>query len=56
MTMYLPNSDLQPTGAEVAEFLDVPPMPETLSSADARVERRDRTGGGDAGPDLDGEA
>ena len=26
MTMYLPNSDLRPTGFEPAEFIDVPPM------------------------------
>ena len=34
MTMYLPNDDLRPVGAELAEFddapplLDVPPEPE----------------------------
>jgi hypothetical protein len=26
MTFYLPNSSVQPTGFEPAEFLDVPPM------------------------------
>ncbi len=29
MTMYLPNNDLQPTGSEITEFIDDPPMPET---------------------------
>ena len=29
MTMYLPNNDLQPTGSEITEFIDVPPMAET---------------------------
>jgi hypothetical protein len=28
MTMYLPNPDIQPTGAEAAEFIDVPPLAE----------------------------
>jgi hypothetical protein len=28
MSMYLPNPALQPTGAEAAEFIDVPPMHE----------------------------
>ena len=27
MTMYLPNPDVQPTGSEVTEFVDVPPRP-----------------------------
>lgn len=26
MTMYLPNDDLRPVGAEVDEFVDVPPV------------------------------
>ncbi len=43
MTMYLPNSELQPTGGEVAEFLDVPPMAEIPSAADRPVERREGT-------------
>ncbi|HKY65190.1 MAG TPA: hypothetical protein VJM49_02425 [Acidimicrobiales bacterium] len=43
MSMYLPNSDLRPTGAEAAEFLDVPPMAEMSSVADATVERREGT-------------
>jgi hypothetical protein len=25
MSMYLPNPDLQPTGAELAEFIDIQP-------------------------------
>ena len=25
--MYLPNPDVQPTGAEIVEFLDAPPDP-----------------------------
>ena len=41
MTMYLPNSELQPTGGEVAEFLDVPPMAEIPSAAGGPVERRE---------------
>ena len=27
MTMYLPNPDVQPTGSEITEFVDVPPRP-----------------------------
>jgi hypothetical protein len=42
MTMYLPNSELQPTGGEVAEFLDGPPMAEIRSAAGA-VGRREGT-------------
>lgn len=55
MSMYLPNSDLWPTGAEVAEFLDVPPMAETSSPADGRVERPEGSDGG-AGPGVEGGA
>jgi hypothetical protein len=40
MTMYLPNPDLHPTGSEIAEFLDVPPMADTLSTVDRPIERR----------------
>lgn len=56
MTMYLPNSGLQPTGAEVAEFLDVPPMAESPGSAEAHSEQMDPPGGGGTGPDRDGGA
>lgn len=43
MTMYLPNPDIQPTGAEAAEFIDVPPV----------AERPDETA--DPDPSADGE-
>ena len=43
MSMYLPNPDLRPTGAEAAEFLDAPPMAEKSGVADAPVERREGT-------------
>jgi hypothetical protein len=35
MTMYLPNSDLRPTGSEPAEFIEAPPI--------ADIERREGT-------------
>lgn len=38
MTMYLPNPDLQPTGYEVTEFIDVPPMAETRGTANDAIE------------------
>jgi len=43
MTMYLPNPDLQPTGSEAIEFIDVPPMAETLGKANGPIERREGT-------------
>jgi hypothetical protein len=52
MSMYLSNSDLWPTGAEVAEFLDVPPMAEAPGAGDGRGERPDGPAGGATGPDL----
>jgi hypothetical protein len=30
MTMYLPNDDVRPTGAELAEFIDVAPTPDAV--------------------------
>jgi hypothetical protein len=41
MTMYLPNPDLQPTGSEITEFIDVPPMAGTPSRANGPIERRE---------------
>jgi len=42
MTMYLPNPDIQPTGAEAAEFIDVPPLAErpetTTADSDTSVD------------------
>lgn len=52
MSMYLSNADLWPTGAEVAEFLDVPPMAETPGMADRAIERREGTVGGATAADL----
>ena len=40
MSMYLPNPALQPTGSEMTEFLDVPPMAETLAPASSPTEPR----------------
>jgi|SRR5918994_4601356 hypothetical protein len=41
MSMYLPNPDLQPTGHEAVEFLDVPSMAESASAShELDVERR----------------
>lgn len=34
MSMYLPNSDLGPTGSEMTEFIDIRPMAESSSSGD----------------------
>ena len=46
--MYLPNNDLQPTGSEITEFIDVPPMAETpprptAPSSDTKEPPRDST-------------
>lgn len=38
MSMYLPNPDLQPTGWEIAEFLDVPSMTEAPAASTAPFE------------------
>ena len=38
MSMYLPNPDLQPTGWEIAEFLDVTTMAETPAASTAPFE------------------
>lgn len=43
MTMYLPNPGLQPVGSEITEFIDVPPMYESVSEASAAVERPEGT-------------
>lgn len=41
MSMYLPNPDLQATGYEAVEFLDVQPMAESASAShELDVERR----------------
>ena len=48
MTMYLPNPDLRPTGSEVAEFVDVPPMAATPSKAMAETNGRLAAQGGTA--------
>jgi hypothetical protein len=43
MTMFLPNSDVRPTGVEPAEFLESPALPditnESSSSNDDEAER-----------------
>jgi hypothetical protein len=41
MTMYLPNPDLQPTGSETTEFIDVPPMGDGAGSVGAPTMRLD---------------
>jgi hypothetical protein len=41
MSMYLPNSDLQPTGYEPAEFIEIRPMAGDSSKAQATIERRE---------------
>lgn len=43
MSMYLPNPDLQPTGYEMTEFIEVPPMAETRGMADGTIEPREGT-------------
>lgn len=43
MTMYLSNSELGPTGHEITEFIDVPPMAETPAAADYHFEPREGT-------------
>jgi hypothetical protein len=43
MTMYLPNPDLQPTGSELTEFIDVPPMAESAGRARGTIERPEGT-------------
>jgi hypothetical protein len=41
MTMYLPNPDVQPTGSEVTEFVDVPlrPIPPATPAAPSSDEK-----------------
>jgi hypothetical protein len=47
MSMYLPNPDVQPTGSELAEFIDVPPtVRERTRETD---EEDDRNHNGDSG-------
>ncbi len=41
MSMYLPNSDLDPTGNEPAEFIDIPAMFDDTARAEPRLCRRD---------------
>lgn len=44
MSMYLPNPDVQTTGHEAVEFLDVPSMAESASAShEFDVERRTAT-------------
>jgi hypothetical protein len=43
MTMYLPNPDLQPSGSEVVEFIDVRPEADTGIEVDGPIERRTGT-------------
>jgi hypothetical protein len=43
MTMYLPNPDLQPSGSEVAEFIDVFADADTHAEVDGSIERRTGT-------------
>ena len=44
MTMYLPNPDLQATGSEITEFIDVPRMAEDApGKANVPLERRGGT-------------
>ena len=40
MSMYLPNPDLQPTGHEAVEFLDVRSMAESASASHERDDQR----------------
>lgn len=40
MTMYLSNPDLQTTGSEITEFIDVPRMADAPGKADGPFERR----------------
>jgi len=37
MSMYLPNSDLRPTGYEPGEFIDIPAMADDPARVDARL-------------------
>jgi hypothetical protein len=39
MSMYLPNSDLRPTGNEPAEFIDLPAMSDDAARTEPRVDR-----------------
>jgi hypothetical protein len=43
MTMYMPNPDLHPTGAEPAEFIEARPMGGTSGNAVDPIEERDGT-------------
>lgn len=59
MTMYLPNSDLRPTGFEPAEFIDVPPMvhapaPPLTNLPDAGPAPVDECEAGDPDPRKEG--
>jgi hypothetical protein len=47
MTMYQPNDDVRPTGAEIAEFDDAPPAPDDVDAASERAEE---------GPDTEPQA
>jgi hypothetical protein len=38
MTMYLPNHDVRPVGAEVAEFVDDPTLPREVTPRDDTAE------------------
>ena len=38
MTMYLPNDHIRPVGAEIAEFVDVPPMRRDVTPRDEAEE------------------
>jgi hypothetical protein len=39
MSMYLPNPDLDPTGSEPAEFLEIPPMEQSSTDPDIGLEQ-----------------
>jgi hypothetical protein len=41
MSMYLSNTDLQPTGYEPGEFIEARPMADNGSKATATIERRE---------------
>jgi hypothetical protein len=43
MTFYLPNHDVRPVGAEIAEFVDAPPVPDIAAVIDEDVTDPERT-------------